>query len=309
MRRSGGCPSLETDKKAAETILAVSPESNGEAAYMAWKNFEQVTGLKLADLPAKEQRTTFDDIAAQSRRVTTSPVWNGVETPGRTYSPFTVNTERLVPWRTLTGRLHFYIDHEWFRELGEAFPVYKRPLDQSMARLLADVDIKDFWYDPAKYRVEKGRSKYLVARYLTPHGKWVIRSTYWDNLIMLTLFRGGQVVWINDEDAKWLGIKDNDWVEMYNANGVVVARAAVSPRIPRGTVIMYHAQVRHVYVPIGPRTGRGAGIHNSVTITHLKPTEMVGGYAQLSWSLNYYGPTGVNRDTLVVIRPAGRVRL
>jgi nitrate reductase alpha subunit len=96
---------------------------------------------------------------------------------------------------------------------------------------------------------------------------------------------------------------------MYNANGVVVARAAVSPRIPRGTVIMYHAQERHVYVPISPRTGKRAGIHNSVTITHLKPTEMVGGYAQLSWFFNYYGPTGVNRDTLVVIRPAGRVRL
>jgi nitrate reductase alpha subunit len=36
---------------------------------------------------------------------------------------------------------------------------------------------------------------------------------------------------------------------------------------------------------------------------------MVGGYAQLSWFFNYYGPTGVNRDTLIVIRPAGRVRL
>jgi nitrate reductase alpha subunit len=209
----------------------------------------------------------------------------------------------------LTGRQHFYIDHEWFRELGEAFPVYKRPLDQSMARLLADVDMKDFWYEPARYRVESGGGRYLVARYLTPHGKWNIHSEYWDNLIMLTLFRGGQVVWMNDEDAKWLGVKDNDWVEMYNANGVVVARAAVSPRIPRGTVIMYHAQERHVYVPISPRTGRRAGIHNSVTITHLKPTKMVGGYAQLSWFFNYYGPTGVNRDTLVVIRPAGRVRL
>ena len=305
----GGCPSLEMDKMAAETILAVSPETNGEAAYMAWKNLESPTGLKLADIPARELRMTFDDIVSQPRRVTTSPVWNGVEAPGRTYSPFTVNTERLVPWRTLTGRQHFYIDHEWFRELGESLPLYKRPLDQAMAGLLVDVDLRDFWYDPAKYRVERGGTKYLVARYLTPHGKWNIHSEYWDNLIMLTLFRGGQVVWINDEDAKWLGIRDNDWVEMYNANGVIVARAAVSPRIPRGTVIMYHAQERHVYVPISPRTGKRAGIHNSVTITHLKPTEMVGGYAQLSWFFNYYGPTGVNRDALVVIRPAGKVRL
>nr|WP_287069146.1 nitrate reductase subunit alpha [Pyrobaculum sp.] len=305
----GGCPSIERDKQAAEAMLAISPESNGEVAYMAWSNLEKVVGLPLKDLPAKEHRITFNDIVAQPRRVTTSPVWNGIEAPGRTYSPFTVNTERKVPWRTLTGRQHFYIDHEWFRELGESLPVYKRPLDQVMAKLIADVNLSDYWYDPAKYRVETPGGKYLVLRYLTPHGKWNIHSTYWDNLIMLTLFRGGQVVWINDEDAKWLGVKDNDWIEVYNANGVIVARVAVSPRIPRGTAIMYHAQERHVYVPISPKTGKRAGIHNSVTITHLKPTKMVGGYAQLSWSFNYYGPTGVNRDTLVVVRPAGRVRL
>ncbi|WP_277027367.1 molybdopterin-dependent oxidoreductase, partial [Pyrobaculum aerophilum] len=305
----GGCPSIERDKQAAEAMLAISPESNGEVAYMAWSNLEKVVGLPLKDLPAKEHRITFNDIVAQPRRVTTSPVWNGIEAPGRTYSPFTVNTERKVPWRTLTGRQHFYIDHEWFRELGESLPVYKRPLDQVMAKLIADVNLSDYWYDPAKYRVETPGGKYLVLRYLTPHGKWNIHSTFWDNLIMLTLFRGGQVVWINDEDAKWLGVKDNDWIEVYNANGVIVARVAVSPRIPRGTAIMYHAQERHVYVPISPKTGKRAGIHNSVTITHLKPTKMVGGYAQLSWSFNYYGPTGVNRDTLVVVRPAGRVRL
>ncbi|MFN3803858.1 MAG: nitrate reductase subunit alpha [Pyrobaculum sp.] len=305
----GGCPSLVFDKYAAETILALSPESNGGVSYMAWKNLEKVVGLPLADLPSKELQMTFDDIVAQPRRVTTSPVWNGVEAPGRTYSPFTVNTERLVPWRTLTGRQHFYIDHEWFRELGESFPLYKRPLDREEIKAVAEVGIKDFWYDPAKYRVEKGGTRQLVLRFLTPHGKWVIHSTYWDNLIMLTLFRGGQVVWINDEDAKWAGVKDNDWVEVINSHGVVVARAAVSPRIPRGTIFMYHAQERHVYVPLSPTTGRRAGMHNSPTLTHLKPTEMVGGYAQLSWFFNYYGPTGVNRDTLVIVRPLREVRL
>ncbi|MEM4493930.1 MAG: molybdopterin dinucleotide binding domain-containing protein, partial [Pyrobaculum sp.] len=305
----GGCPSIERDKQAAEAMLAISPESNGEVAYMAWSNLEKVVGLPLKDLPAKEHRIAFNDIVAQPRRVTTSPVWNGIEAPGRTYSPFTVNTERLVPWRTLTGRQHFYIDHEWFRELGEALPTYKRPMDKIMAGLLVGVNLGDWWYDEKKYRVESGGQKFLVLRYLTPHGKWNIHSEFWDNLIMLTLFRGGQVVWINNEDAAWLGIKDNDWIEVYNANGVIVARAAVSPRIPKGVAVMYHAQERHVYVPISPLTGKRAGIHNSVTVTHLKPTKMVGGYAQLSWSFNYYGPTGVNRDTLVVVRPAGRVRL
>ena len=29
---------------------------------------------------------------------------------------------------------------------------------------------------------------------------------------------------------------------------------------------------------------------------------MIGGYAQLSWGFNYYGPTGSQRDELTVIR-------
>jgi nitrate reductase alpha subunit len=28
----------------------------------------------------------------------------------------------------------------------------------------------------------------------------------------------------------------------------------------------------------------------------------VGGYAQLSWGFNYYGPTGPQRDEVVVVR-------
>jgi nitrate reductase alpha subunit len=29
---------------------------------------------------------------------------------------------------------------------------------------------------------------------------------------------------------------------------------------------------------------------------------MVGGYAQLSWGPNYYGPTGFNRDAVTIVR-------
>ena len=30
---------------------------------------------------------------------------------------FTVNVERLKPWHTLTGRMHFFLDHDWMRDL------------------------------------------------------------------------------------------------------------------------------------------------------------------------------------------------
>jgi nitrate reductase alpha subunit len=39
-----------------------------------------------------------------------------------------------------------------------------------------------------------------------------------------------------------------------------------------------------------------------VTRTVLKPTHMIGGYAQLSYGFNYYGTVGSNRDEFVIVR-------
>ncbi len=55
---------------------------------------------------------------------------------------------------------------------------------------------------------------------------------------------GGPVVWIAEPDAARAGIADNDWVEIYNSNGAIVARAVVSQRMREGTTFMYHAQER-----------------------------------------------------------------
>ena len=61
-----------------------------------------------------------------------------------------------------------------------------------------------------------------------------IHSTYSENLLMLTLSRGGPIVWLSETDAKELGIEDNDWIEAFNANGALTARAVVSQRCRRG---------------------------------------------------------------------------
>ena len=64
----------------------------------------------------------------QPRTVITSPEWSGIESHGRRYSPFTTNVEREKPWHTLSGRQHFYLDHQWMLELGEGLPVFRPPL-------------------------------------------------------------------------------------------------------------------------------------------------------------------------------------
>ena len=49
-------------------------------------------------------------------------------------------------------------------------------------------------------------------------------------------------------------------------------------------------------------SGSHGGGDNSLTRLVIKPTHMIGGYAQLSYGFNYYGPTGNQRDEITVIR-------
>jgi nitrate reductase alpha subunit len=145
------------------------------------------------------------------------------------------------------------------------------------------------------------KKPHLVLNWITPHSKWGIHSTYNDNLRMLSLFRGGPTMWVSEADAKSIGLKDNDWVEAVNANGATVARVVVSQRVPRGMALMYHAQEKIINTPGSPSTGKRGGILNSVTRVTVKPTHMIGGYAQLSYGFNYYGTVGSQRDEYVVL--------
>ena len=119
--------------------------------------------------------------------------------------------------------------------------------------------------------------------------------------------RGGPIVWISETDATQAGIVDNDWIELYNANGALTARAVVSQRVNPGMCLMYHAQEKIVNVPGAETTGNRGGIHNSVTRTVLKPTHMIGGYVQLAYGFNYYGTVGSNRDEFVILRKMDKV--
>jgi nitrate reductase alpha subunit len=283
-------PSLREDEEVCDIILRFATVTNGELAWRSYRELEQRVGLPLADLAERSRsvRTNYKDLQARPVRFVNSPMWSGLIANGRAYSPFTYNVERLVPWRTLTGRQHFYLDHPGYIEFGEHVPTYKpKPLPIHYADL--------------RFTTEAGPS--LMLNYLTPHGKWHIHSTYGDNHRMTTLSRGIEPFWINDRDAADLHLADNDWVEIYNDHGVVVTRAAVSARIPRGICIQYHSPERTYSVPRSPLRGyRRAGGHNSLTRTRLKPNLMVGGYGQFTFHFNYWGPVGSNRDTHVLVR-------
>ncbi|MDE1939146.1 MAG: nitrate reductase subunit alpha, partial [Alphaproteobacteria bacterium] len=289
-----GLARLDTAIDAAEMILMLAPETNGQVAVKAWHALEKITGREHAHLAAakEDEKIRFRDIAAQPRKIISSPTWSGIESEEVSYNAGYTNVHELIPWRTLSGRQQLYQDHEWMRAFGEGFVTWRPPVDLKTIAPVVGL---------------AGNSKTVVLNFITPHQKWGIHSTYTDNLHMQTLSRGGPIVWISEVDAKKAGLVDNDWVEVFNANGVLTARCVVSQRIKEGNLFMYHAQEKILNTPGSQITGKRGGIHNSVTRTVLKPTHMIGGYAQLSYGFNYYGPVGSNRDEFVIVRKMDKV--
>ncbi len=290
-----GRPQINTAIDAAEVVLTLAPETNGNVAVKAWDALGKITGRDHKHLaePKHEEKIRFRDIQAQPRKIISSPTWSGLEDEHVSYNAGYTNVHELIPWRTITGRQQFYQDHKWMQAFGEQMISYRPPINTRTV-------------DFVKGKKPNG-NKEIVLNWITPHQKWGIHSTYSDNLIMLTLNRGGPVIWMSEVDAKEAGIEDNDWIEVFNANGAIACRAIVSQRVNQGMTMMYHAQERIVNVPGAETTGTRGGHHNSVTRVVMKPTHMIGGYAQQSYGFNYYGTVGCNRDEFVVVRKMAKV--
>ncbi|HEV7267450.1 MAG TPA: nitrate reductase subunit alpha [Falsiroseomonas sp.] len=291
----GKLAKIETDIDACEVLMHLAPETNGHVAVKAWEALGKATGRDHTHLalPKEHEAIRFRDVQAQPRKIISSPIWSGLESEEVCYNAGYTNVHELIPWRTLTGRQQLYQDHPWMLAFGEALCLYRPPVDLRAHQAL--------------HNARPNGHKELALNFITPHQKWGIHSVYTDNLLMLTLSRGGPIVWLSETDATTMGIEDNDWIEAFNANGALCARAVVSQRVPKGMIMMYHAQEKIVNVPGSEITHARGGIHNSVTRATVKPTHMIGGYAQLAYGFNYYGTIGTNRDEFVLVRKMANV--
>ena len=197
----------------------------------------------------------------------TSEAWTTTLKPGVAYYCFQRMFEELLPLGTMTGRQQFYIDQDWYlKEFGEELPTYKGTVD----------------VDPEP------------LRWSTPHGRWSIHSTWRDAKFQQRLQRGRTVVYLNPADAAARGLVDNDLVEVFNGHGSVRVHLDISPRIAPGQALMYHGWERY----------QNVDGWQAVTNIRINPTQLVGKYGQLTFRLNYWGPTGNQKDTRVDIRKA-----
>ena len=234
---------IVTDEQACDYLLANSHETAG------------MTYRQLQDGPRRFVATDEE-------------IWNSDIEEGIAYTPFKHQVDKKKPWRTLTGRQQFYIDHPWFLSFGEALPCHKAPIPEPYPL---------YWN--------------------TPHGRWSIHSTWRDHPHMLRLQRGGPVVHISPEDAVARGIRDNDWVRIFNDVGSTVCRAMVMAGEQSGRVTMYHGWEKFL--------GFQEGGWQSLTYIKIKPTQLIGDYGHIRFRPNYWGPTGNNRDVKVDVERVG----
>jgi complex iron-sulfur molybdoenzyme family reductase subunit alpha len=248
---------LAEDKAACEFILDHSEETNPEGT---------------------DEQITFDDTVDQPQRFLASgDHWTSPIEDEQAYTPWKRFVDDKEPWPTFTGRQQYYIDHDWFLELGEALPTHKEaPTPQ-------------------------GRDDDYPLFYNTPHGRWAIHSTWRDNETMLRLQRGEPVVYLNPDDAAERGIEDGDTVRVFNELAEVEVQAKIYPSSEPGTVRHFFAWEKFQY----PSRNN----FNSLVPMYMKPTQLVqypeDSAEHLYFFPNYWGPTGVNSDVRIDVEKVG----
>nr|VXZ83527.1 Respiratory nitrate reductase 1 alpha chain [Klebsiella pneumoniae] len=93
-----GQPKLETAIDAAEMILTLAPETNGQVAVKAWQALSEITGREHTHLALnkEDEKIRFRDIQAQPRKIISSPTWSGTEDEHVSYNAGYTNVHELI---------------------------------------------------------------------------------------------------------------------------------------------------------------------------------------------------------------------
>jgi steroid C-25 hydroxylase alpha subunit len=233
-------------EKISEKMVNESTNLDGKWNDIKDKGYVKLTGI--GNHPANFGNA-FDDVK-----------------PGETISPHTWHTEKKDPWITLSGRIQFYIDHDWYLELREQMPIHK---------------------DPPK----AGGDYPLVIT--GGHARWSIHAQWRTDPLLLRLQRGGPFLMVSQKDAIARSLEDDDKVKIHNDVGEFLSHIKISASVQPGQVIMYHGWENYQYENwVGYRT---------VLASPLNPIEMVGDYPYMNPVMAVKQPGQSDRDTRVNI--------
>jgi anaerobic selenocysteine-containing dehydrogenase len=187
--------------------------------------------------------------------------------PGETLTANSWHTDEKRPWPTLTRRMQFYIDHEFYAELGEVLPVHKE--------------------NPAiggDYPLQM----------TSGHTRWSIHTTWRDEVNLLRLQRGEPLAMMAAGDAALREIADGDDVRVFNDIGSFELKVKISPAVRPGQVIIDHAWE--------PFQFRNRLSQQAITPSPINPIQLAGGYFHLQPRLAVSTPGTNDRGTRVEVR-------
>jgi len=189
--------------------------------------------------------------------------------PDETISPLRWHVEKKVPYPTLTRRIQFYIDHEWFLDADEALPRHKP-------------------------NPRMGGSHPLSMT--SGHLRWSIHSTWVANKLMLYTHRGEPFLLMHPGDAGARGLADSDDVRVYNDFDEFRVRVKLSPSVRPGQVIIYHAWEPYQYRNWKPYDTAIPGM--------IKWLHLAGGYGHLKFWRDNWQPQQADRAISVEVEKA-----
>lgn len=166
-----------------------------------------------------------------------------------------------------TGRIEFYKDDAAFIAAGETVPAYLAPHDPTVQ-------------DPAAYPL----------RFLTPHSKWRIHSTYANSAWMAEIHGDRAQLFMSPADAEARGISDDDAVEVFNDRGSLVAQAVVDEAYKPGSVTLYEGWWPDQFA-------RGKGV-NELTSSAVNPIH------EVHFVANMWSPSTGWKDCICEVRRA-----
>lgn len=189
----------------------------------------------------------------------------------RPYRPFTVNVSEKKPYKTLTGRLQFYIDHDWYQRYGATVP---KP--QFGGGVL-------------------GPSKYPFV-YSSPHARWGVHSFVRTEKWMLRHQRGTPDVRLSPKAMAAKGIKDGDMVRVFNSAGEFFAMAKPWPALPENVLYSEHGWEQYQY--------KNMTHYNFVNAELINPLELVGGYGHVKYAAGGFNPNRIFHESTVDVEKA-----
>jgi len=187
--------------------------------------------------------------------------------PDETHAAFRWHTENKIPYPTLTRRAQFYIDHDWFLEAGEEFPVHKENPPQG------------------------GDYPFVMT---SGHNRWSIHSMNIVNRIIQETHRGRPHLVMNTDDAAARGISDNEEVQVVNDMGSFCVLVKLSQSVRPGQVISYNGWEPYQY--------RGWQDAANVEPGMVKWLHLAGGYGHLRYWPLQWQPAQVDRAVTVDVK-------